>query len=110
MGDLLLEIRPSLDLLVLLALLAGMSGTVVALFVLRTTRRILRLSERRMDYLADEQRRLELLREQVRRLDEALGQEREERLAALRKAELLESKTGPARAAKGRKNGRTNGA
>ncbi len=110
MGDLLLEIRPSLDLLVLLALLAGASGAVVALLVLRTTRRILRLSERRMDYLADEQRRLELLREQVRLLDEALGREREERLAAQRKAGPSKTGTGSARAAKGRKNGRTNGA
>ena len=110
MGDLLLGISPSLNLLVLLALLTGMSSTIIALLVLRTTRRILRLSERRMEYLADEQRRLELLREQIRLLDETLGQEREERLAAQRKAGLLENGTGPARAAKGKKNGRTNGA
>ena len=110
MRDLLLEISPSLILLVLLVLLTGTSSTIIALFVLRTTRRILRLSERRMEYLVDEQRRLELLREQVRLLTETLGQEREERLAAQRKAELLESGTGPARAAKGKKNGRTNSA
>ena len=96
--------------LVLLALLAGMSGTVVALIVLRTTRRILRLSERRTEYLADEQRRLELLREQVLLLTVTLGQEREERLVAQRKAESLKNGTRPARAAKGRKNGRKNGA
>jgi hypothetical protein len=77
------------DLLVLLVLLTGMSSTIIALFVLRTTRRILRLSERRMEYLADEQQRLELLREQVRLLAETLGQEREERLAAQRNAEHL---------------------
>jgi uncharacterized coiled-coil protein SlyX len=99
-----------LILLVLLVLLTGISSTIIALFVLRTTRLILRLSERRMEYLVDEQRRLELLREQVRLLTETLGQEREERLAAQRKAELLESGTGPARAAKGKKNGRTNSA
>jgi hypothetical protein len=110
MRDLLLEIRPSLDLLVLLVLLTGMSSTIITLFVLRTTRRILRLSERRMEYLADEQGRLELLREKLRLLDEMLGQEREGRLAAQRKAELLESGTGPAWAARGKKNGRTNGA
>jgi hypothetical protein len=110
MRDLLLEIIPSLILLALLVLLTGMSSTIIALVVLRTTRRILRLSERRMEYLVDEQRRLELLREQVRLLAETLGQEREERLAAQRKAELLESGTGPARAAKGKKNGRTNSA
>jgi len=63
-----------------------------------------------MEYLVDEQRRLELLREQVRLLTETLGQEREERLAAQRKAELLESGTRPARAAKGKKNGRTTSA
>ena len=107
MRDLLLEISPSLTLLVLLT---GMSSTIIALFVLRTTRRILRLSERRMEYLADEQRRLELLREQVRLLAETLGQEREERLAAQRKAELLENGTGAARAAEGKNNGRTNSA
>jgi hypothetical protein len=111
MRDLLLEISPLLTPLVLLVLLAGMSGTIVALLrVLRTTRRILRLSDRRMEYLADEHQRLEVLREQLRLMDETLGQEREERLAAQRKAKLLESRTGLARAAKGKKNGRINGA
>jgi hypothetical protein len=111
MRDLLLDISPSLTLLVLLlVLLTGMSSTITALFVLRTTRRILRLSERRMEYLANEQGRMKLLREQIRLSDETLGQEREERLAAQRKIEHLENGTRPARAAKGKKNGRTNSA
>jgi hypothetical protein len=96
------------DLLVLLVLLTGMSSTIIALFVLRTTRRILHLSERRMEYLADEQQRLELLREQVRILAETSGQEREERLAAQRKVEHLKNSARPARAAQGKKSGRTN--
>jgi hypothetical protein len=87
-------------------LLTGVASTLIAIFVLRTTRQILRLSERRMEYLADEHRRLELLREQLGLLDEMLEQERKERLAAQQKVRLLENKTEPAHAAKSKARGR----
>ena len=97
MRDLLLEIRPSLTLLVLLVLLTGVSSTIIALFVLRTSRRILRLSERRMEYLTDERDRLDLLREEHRLLEETLEQERKERLAAQQQIALLKNGAGEVR-------------
>ncbi len=110
MRDLLLDISPSVTLLLLLVLLTGMSSTISALLVLRTTRRILRLSERRIEFLAEEQQRLEARRNEYALLEEALKQERAIRLAAQQKVEHLENGTGLARVAKGKKTGRTNGA
>ena len=89
MRDLLLEVYPFLTLLVLVVVMASI---IIAIRVLRNTRRILRLSERRMDYLTDERDRLELLREEHRLLEETLEQERKERLAAQQRVGLATAK------------------
>ena len=61
MRDLLLEIYPFLTLLVLVVMMASTS---IAIGILRNTRRLLRSSERRMEYLTDERGRLKLLNEE----------------------------------------------
>ena len=87
MRDILLEVQPFLTLLVLVVALAG---TFFAIRVLQTTSRILRLSERRMHYLAEEQYRLKMLREDYRLLEKTLTQERMDRLVARKKVPHLE--------------------
>jgi hypothetical protein len=89
MRDLLLEVYPFLTLLVLVVVMASI---IIAIRVLRNTRRILRLSERRMDYLTDERDRLKLLREERGLLEEMLEQERKERLAAQQRVGLATAK------------------
>ena len=90
MRDLLLEVHPFLTLLVLVVMMASI---IIAIGILRNTQRILRLSERRMEYLTDERDRLELLREQHRLLEETLEQERKERSAAQQQFELLKKRS-----------------
>jgi hypothetical protein len=89
MRDLLLEVYPFLTLLVLVVVMASI---IIAIRVLRNTNRILRLSERRMEYLTDERHRLDLLREEHRLLEETLEQERKERLAAQQRVGLATAK------------------
>ena len=89
MRDLLLEVYPFLTLLVLVVVMASI---IIAIRVLRNTRRILRLSERRMDYLTDERDRLKLLNEERGLLEETLEQERKERLEAQQRVGLTTAK------------------
>ena len=79
MRDLLLEVHPFLTLLVLVV---AMAGAIIAHRALRNTRRILRLSERRMQYLSEEQNRLTMLKEEYKLLEKTLKQERLDRLVA----------------------------
>jgi hypothetical protein len=92
MRDLLLEVHPFLTLLVLVVVMAG---TIVATEVLRNTNRILRLSERRMQYLEEEQGRLEMLREEYGLLEETLKQQRVDRLVAHQNVPHLEKLRSP---------------
>ena len=103
MRGLLLELNSFLTplvLLILVVLVVSMASTIIAIRILRNTRRILHLSERRMEYLTDERDRLELLREEHRLLsdehrllEETLEQERKERLAAQQQFELLKKRS-----------------
>ena len=79
MRALLLEVQP---LLIVVILVVATAGTLTAVSVLRTTKRILRLSERRNQFLVEEQQRLQLLREEHKLLKKVLEQERGLRLSA----------------------------
>ena len=79
MINLLQEVHPFL---IVLVLVVAVANTIIAISVLRNTKRILRLSERRMQYLEEEQLRLEMLREEYGLLKKVLEQEREVRLPA----------------------------
>ena len=97
MRDLLVELLSYLTplvLLILVVLVVSMASTIIAIRVLRNTKRILRLSERRMEYLTDERDRLELLRAEYRLLEETLKQERKERLAEQQQVELFKNGAG----------------
>ncbi len=77
MRDLLLEVPPYLSLLVLLALVVlviSIASIIIAIGILQNTRELLRLSERRMDYLNEERYRLKLLKEQYRLLEKTIEQ------------------------------------
>ena len=100
MSDLLLEVHPFLTLLVLVVVMAG---AIIAHRALRNTRRILRLSERRMQYLEEEQGRLEMLREEYGLLEEAIKQQRAKRFVARQEVTHLESRMEPEQRA--RRNG-----
>ena len=70
--------------------LFGIVTFVLAVFILRSVRRSVELAEERKQYLREEQERLAFYREESKGLEEALEQERRERLEAQRKVELLE--------------------
>jgi sensor histidine kinase YesM len=92
MSDLLLEVHPFLTFLVLVVVMAG---AIIAHRALRNTRRILRLSERRMQYLSEEQDRLTMLKEEYKLLEKTLKQERLDRLGAHQNVVHLENLRSP---------------
>jgi hypothetical protein len=102
MRDLLLGVHPFLT---LLALVVMMASTIIAIGILRNTRQLLRLSDRRMEYLTYERDHLKLLNEERGLLEKTLEQERKERLAAQQRVGLSEDQTEPAKAANGKVNG-----
>lgn len=104
MRDLLLGVQPSLTLLILVVVTAT---AIIDISVLLNTRRILRLSERRMQFLAEEQQRLELRRNEYALLEKTLEQEREVRLAAQQKVKLLTNQAATAKRAKRKASGTT---
>jgi hypothetical protein len=87
MSELFLGAHPFLTLLVLVV---ATVGTIISISILLTTRRVLRLSERRIRFLTEEQQRLEMRRNEYAILEKALEQEREARLAAQHEVGLLE--------------------
>ncbi len=76
--------------LTLLVLVVATAGAIISIGILLTTNRVLRLSERRIRFLTEEQQRLELRKNEYAILEKALEQEREARLAAQHEVGLLE--------------------
>ena len=72
-------------------LLVGTMTLIVGILTLRSGRRSAELAESRNEYLREEKERLEFYRQERLYLEEALKQERQERLEAQRKVDRLET-------------------